>query len=180
LITREGTMGDVGLCSCGEAEAMYRCNECHGMQMFCQVCIVEAHRRHPLCRIEVCYFINGRFFERRELRQLGLRVQLGYADNQPCPRAHRSREKFVVIAPHGFHHVAVDFCQCRLNSLTHRWEQLLLYGWFPSTPDNPQSAITVSTLNLFHAVSLQGKTTAYHFFNALAKITDNTGSRAFK
>ncbi|KAJ6451458.1 hypothetical protein C8R45DRAFT_1057134 [Mycena sanguinolenta] len=29
-------------------------------------------------------------------------------------------------------------------------------------------------------MSLQGKTTAYHFFNALAKITDNTGSRAFK
>ncbi|KAJ7343748.1 hypothetical protein DFH08DRAFT_702056, partial [Mycena albidolilacea] len=29
-------------------------------------------------------------------------------------------------------------------------------------------------------VSLQGKMTAYHFFNALAKITDNTGSNAFK
>jgi hypothetical protein len=40
--------------------------------------------------------------------------------------------------------------------------------------------VTISTLRLFHAVSLQGKTTVYHFFNALAKITDNTGSRAFK
>jgi hypothetical protein len=47
-------------------------------------------------------------------------------------------------------------------------------------PDNLQSAVTISTLKLFQAVSLQGKTTAYHFFNALAKITDNTGSRAFK
>ncbi|KAF7367663.1 hypothetical protein MSAN_00830000 [Mycena sanguinolenta] len=65
---------------------------------------------------------------------------------------------------------------CRIE----RWEQLLNYGWFPSTPDNPKSAITIATLKLFHAVSLQGKTTAYHFFNALAKITDNTGSRAFK
>ncbi|KAJ7694277.1 hypothetical protein B0H14DRAFT_3044225 [Mycena olivaceomarginata] len=177
LITREGTMGGVGLCSCGEAEAEYRCNECHGMQMFCRACIVEAHRRRPLCRIEAW---NGRFFERRELRKLGLRVQLGHADNQPCPRAHRGREKFVVIAPNGFHHVAVDFCQCRLSNSTHRWEQLLLYGWFPSTPDNPQSAVTISALKLFHAVSLQGKTTAYHFFNALVKITDNTGSRAFQ
>ncbi|KAJ7862390.1 hypothetical protein B0H14DRAFT_3444766 [Mycena olivaceomarginata] len=62
----------------------------------------------------------------------------------------------------------------------HRWEQLLSYGWFPSTPDAPKSAITIPTLKLFHAVSLQGKTTVYHFFNALAKITDNTSSRAFK
>jgi hypothetical protein len=55
-----------------------------------------------------------------------------------------------------------------------------LYGWFPSTPDNPQSAVTISTLKLFHAVSLQGKTMVYHFFNALMKITDNMGSKAFK
>jgi hypothetical protein len=48
------------------------------------------------------------------------------------------------------------------------------------TPDNPQTVITIAALKLFHAVSLQGKTTAYHFFNALAKITDNTGSNAFK
>jgi hypothetical protein len=85
-----------------------------------------------------------------------------------------------VIAPNGFHHVALDYCECRLSGSKHKWEQLLLHGWYPATPDDPQSAITISALKLFHAVSLQGKTTAYHFFNALAKITDNTGSSAFK
>ncbi|KAJ7791305.1 hypothetical protein B0H14DRAFT_3500649 [Mycena olivaceomarginata] len=49
------------------------------------------------------------------------------------------------------------------------------YGWYPATPNNPQSAITISALKLFHAVSLQGKTTRLPFFNALAKLTDNTG-----
>ncbi|KAJ7873817.1 hypothetical protein B0H14DRAFT_2215648, partial [Mycena olivaceomarginata] len=176
LVTREGPMGQEGLCSCGEA-ARYRCSECHGVRMFCKGCILEAHRLRPLCRIEAW---TGSFFERRELRQLGLRVQLGHSDNVPCTRAHRGHEKFVVISPSGFHHVAVDFCQCRLSGSQHRWEQLLSYGWFPSTPDAPKSAITISALKLFHAVSLQGKTTVYHFFNALAKITDNTGSRAFK
>ncbi|KAJ7352104.1 hypothetical protein DFH08DRAFT_805385 [Mycena albidolilacea] len=97
-----------------------------------------------------------------------------------CPHVHPGRDKFVVVAPNGLHHVAVDFCQCRLSSSAHRWEQLLSYGWYPATPDNPQSVVTISTLRLFHAVSLQGKTTVHHFFNALAKITDNTGSRAFK
>jgi hypothetical protein len=48
------------------------------------------------------------------------------------------------------------------------------------TPDASKSAITVPTLKLFHAVSLHGKTTICHFFDALAKLTDNTGSRAFK
>ncbi|KAF8217592.1 hypothetical protein K438DRAFT_1952480 [Mycena galopus ATCC 62051] len=47
-------------------------------------------------------------------------------------------------------------------------------------PDHPKSAFTISTLKLFHMVSLQGKMTVYHFFNTLTKITDNTGSKTFK
>ncbi|KAF8198794.1 hypothetical protein K438DRAFT_1583906 [Mycena galopus ATCC 62051] len=97
-----------------------------------------------------------------------------------CTRAHRGHNKFVVIAPNGFHHVAVDFCLSRHSGSKHQWEQLLAYGWFSSMPDHPKSAFTISTLKLFHVVSLQGKTTVYHFFNPLAKITDNTGSKTFK
>ncbi|KAJ7691679.1 hypothetical protein B0H14DRAFT_3531790, partial [Mycena olivaceomarginata] len=157
LVTREGFLGEELSCSCGQP-ASYRCSDCFGAQIFCADCLLEGHRLRPLCRIEAW---NGTFFDRRELCQVGLR-------------------KFVVIAPNGFHHVAVDFCQCRRSGSQSHWEQLLAYGWFPATPDNPQSAITISALKLFHAVSLQGKTTAYHFFNALAKITDNMGSSTFK
>ncbi|KAF8133498.1 hypothetical protein K438DRAFT_2128575 [Mycena galopus ATCC 62051] len=176
LVTREGPMGEEGECSCG-APSKYRCGDCVGGQILCRKCMVESHRLRPLCRIEAW---NGAFFERRELRQLGLRVQLGHPENTPCPRAHPLREKFVVIATNGFHHVAVDLCQCRRGGSQPRWEQLLSHGWFPATPDHPRSAITISALKLFHAVSFQGKTTVYHFFSALAKVTDNTGSEAFK
>ncbi|KAJ7803737.1 hypothetical protein B0H14DRAFT_3487098 [Mycena olivaceomarginata] len=175
LVTREGPMGQEGLCSCGET-ARYRCSECHGVQMLCKGCMVEAHWLRPLCRIEAW---TGSFFERRELRQLGLRVQLGHPDNTPCPRANRGHEKFVVISPNGFHHVAVDFCQCRLSGSQHRWEQLLSYGWFPSTPDAPKSAITVPTLKLFHAVSLQGKTTRRYQL-ALCVVREWRSLRALK
>ncbi|KAF7337266.1 CxC2 domain-containing protein [Mycena sanguinolenta] len=140
-------------------------------------CMVERHRLRPLCRIERW---NGAFFDKRELRHLGLRVQLGHRDNTPCSRALPACRKFVVVAPNGFHHVALDFCKCRLSGHQPHWEQLLAYGWYPATPDAPRSAVTISTLKLFHAVSLQGKTTAYHFFHALAKTTDNTGSKGFK
>ncbi|KAF7361555.1 CxC2 domain-containing protein [Mycena sanguinolenta] len=176
LITREGLMDENAACNCGQP-GKYRCRECHGAGMYCQECMVEMHRLRPLCRIEAW---NGSYFDRRELRHLGLRVQLGHPDNQPCPRAHPGREKFVVIDTNGFHHVALDYCQCRRSASIHRWEQLLRYGWYPSTPDHPKSAITVSALKLFHAVSLQGKTTVYHFFHALGRITDNTGSQAFQ
>ncbi|KAF7346681.1 CxC2 domain-containing protein [Mycena sanguinolenta] len=177
LVTREGPLKqEQDTCSCGLNPRKYRCHECHGIEMLCKDCMVESHRICPLCRIEAW---NGDFFEPRELRQLGLTVQLGHPDNQLCPRAHRGRNKFVVIAPNGFHHVTLDYCQCRRSGALPWWEQLLLYGWFPSTPDHPKGAITIPTLKLFHAVSLQGKTTVYHFFNALAKLTDNSGSRAF-
>ncbi|KAJ7867181.1 hypothetical protein B0H14DRAFT_3441876 [Mycena olivaceomarginata] len=129
LVTREGGMGQDSACSCGE-HAKYQCTECFGGRMYCQGCIVEAHRLRPLCCIEGW---NGAFFDRKELRLLGLRVQLGHTDNQRCPL---STEQFRPLL-----------------------EQLLSYGWYPATPDNPQRAVTISTLQLFHAVSLQGKTT---------------------
>ncbi|KAJ7903747.1 hypothetical protein B0H14DRAFT_3421928 [Mycena olivaceomarginata] len=176
LVTREGLMGQDSVCSCSRP-AKYRCSECYGVQLFCRECIVNGHMTRPLCRIERW---NGTFFQKRELQHLGLRVQLCHPGNQPCPRARPGRSKFVVIAPNSFHHVALDFCECRLSGSKRKWEQLLLHGWYPAIPDDPQSTITISALKLFHAVSLQGKTTAYHFFNALAKITDNTGSSAFK
>ncbi|KAF8146220.1 hypothetical protein K438DRAFT_1910745 [Mycena galopus ATCC 62051] len=146
-------MGQEAECSCGKP-SKYRCADCFGGLMLCRECMRETHRLRPLCRIESW---NGAFFERRELRQLGLRA---------------GREKFVVMAPNGFHHVSVDFCQCQLAAGKQQWEQLLSAGWFPATPDQPRSAVTISALKL--------ETTAYHFFHALAKITDNTGSEAFK
>ncbi|KAJ7843570.1 hypothetical protein B0H14DRAFT_3456138 [Mycena olivaceomarginata] len=156
LVTREGLLGEEQSCSCGQP-ASYRCSDCFSAQMFCCECLLEGHRLRPLCRIEAW---NGTFFNCQDLRQLGLRVQLGHSDNRGCPHAHLGREKFVWLP------VALATTS--------------LLRPYPATPDNPQTAITIAALRLFHAISLQGKTTTYHFFNALAKITDNTDSNAFK
>ncbi|KAJ7628915.1 hypothetical protein FB45DRAFT_1028980 [Roridomyces roridus] len=176
LVTREGLMGEETTCSCG-LPADLRCTECLGGQLLCTDCMVDSHHARPLCRIEKW---NTFFFERFSLRRLGVRVQLGHADNKPCPRARRGYDKFVVIHTNGLHHVAVDFCACAHRGSQPHWEQLLAFGWYPATPDMPQSAATISCLKLFHALSLQGKTTAYHFFNALSKVTDNLGASPFK
>ncbi|KAJ7831464.1 hypothetical protein B0H14DRAFT_3464063 [Mycena olivaceomarginata] len=151
LVTREGLMGQDSVCSCGQP-AKYRCTECYGMRLLCRGCIVNGHITRPLCRIEAW---NGTFFDRRELRHLGLRVQLCHSDNQPCPRGSPGRNKFVVIAPNGFHHVG------RLLRMS--------TGWF-------QTEMGAAALIRLFARQNQ----AYHFFNALAKITDNTGIRRYQ
>ncbi|KAF7343820.1 CxC2 domain-containing protein [Mycena sanguinolenta] len=176
LISCEGSMSQGDSCSCGQPSKYRRYA---ALRYAGPAHCADSVPSHSPLRSDSQRW-NGSFFEKRELRDLGLRVQLGHRDNAPCTRARPGRDKFVVIAPNGFHHVAVDFCECRMSGSQAHWEQLLLYGWYPSTPDCPRSAITISALKLFHAVSLQGKTTAYHFFSALAKITDNTGSKAFK
>ncbi|KAJ6458779.1 hypothetical protein C8R45DRAFT_764179, partial [Mycena sanguinolenta] len=133
LLTREGPMGQGNVCSCGQP-SKYRCVECFGGQILCRSCMIERHRLRPLCHIEIrcghpC--LNWVFPTDRDL---GLRVQLGHRDNTPYTRVRRGHDKFVVIAPNGFHYVAVDFCECRQSGSQLHWEQLLSYGWYPSTP----------------------------------------------
>ncbi|KAJ7693121.1 hypothetical protein B0H14DRAFT_2419606, partial [Mycena olivaceomarginata] len=178
LVSREGFMGKEPCCPCSQP-VKYHCGECYFSQLFCCECLVEAHRLCLLCRIEVCshFFL---FDSQLMLRQLGLRVQLGHPNNTSCSRTHPGRAKFVVIVSNGFHHVSVDFSECQCSGSQLHWEQLLSCGWYPATPDNPQSAVTIAALKLFHFISLQGKTTLYYFFNALTKITDNMGSKTFK
>ncbi|KAG1871548.1 hypothetical protein F4604DRAFT_1881169 [Suillus subluteus] len=40
-------------CFCGEADPMYRCQDCHGAELLCPTCAVHIHKRQPLHRIEV-------------------------------------------------------------------------------------------------------------------------------
>ncbi|KAJ7786999.1 hypothetical protein B0H14DRAFT_2629889 [Mycena olivaceomarginata] len=123
---------------------------------------------------------NGTFFDRQDLRQLGLRVQLGHSDNRPCAHAHPGRENFVVIAER------LPLRCGRLLSMSTQWlqshwEQLLSYGWYPATPDNPQECHHyLCPQALPRRQPSREKRPAYHFFNALAKLTDNTGGTTFK
>jgi hypothetical protein len=51
-----GTSSGTPLCEdCGAASAVYRCLECAGSYLNCQDCLVRAHGRSPLHRIEVSF-----------------------------------------------------------------------------------------------------------------------------
>lgn len=51
--------------------------------------------------------------------------------------------------------------------------QLLRAGWFPASTERPQTAFTFDVLDLFHKLTLQGKTTLYDFYHTLLHRSDN-------
>ncbi|KIL55518.1 hypothetical protein M378DRAFT_188665 [Amanita muscaria Koide BX008] len=117
---------------------------------------------------------NGTFFKKKQLKNLGLRVQLGHG-GRPCPCPVAGPSDFVVIHTNGAHHVNVDLCDCgsQGSQPPHARVQLLRMGWFPATFERPKTTFTFELLRLFHNVMLQGKTTLYDFYHAILQRTDN-------
>lgn len=117
---------------------------------------------------------NGTFFEKRQLKNLGLRVQLGHG-NRPCPCPVSGSSDFIIMHVNGLHRVNVDFCNCGSmeNPSPHPRVQLLRMAWFPATFERPKTAFTFDLLKLFHKVTLQGKTTLYDFYLAILQVSDN-------
>lgn len=74
---------------------------------------------------------------------------------------------------HGIHEVFLDFCDCA-DAIAHV-QQLLRVSWFPSTTADPKTAATFRLLEEFHLLSFESKVSAYEFYNALVRRTDNTG-----
>jgi hypothetical protein len=47
--------------------------------------------------------------------------------------------------------------------------------FFPASSDKPRTAATFNLLEEFHLLSLESKVSAYEFYNALSRRSDNTG-----
>ncbi|KAG2133686.1 uncharacterized protein EDB93DRAFT_1044132, partial [Suillus bovinus] len=138
-------------CHCGTEDAihLYRCRDCFGVEMVCQMCVVDRHLSNPLHRIDLCilccYVWNGSFLESIALKALGLRVQLGHTPSEHCYNAQPvSCDEFTVIDAHGIHDVTVNFCGCKTAQI--RYKQLLRARWFPATTADPWTAATFSIL----------------------------------
>ncbi|KAF9470706.1 hypothetical protein BDN70DRAFT_939490 [Pholiota conissans] len=159
------SLKDSTCASCHSNTGRFRCSDCSLSCLRCSECLVDVHRENPLHRIEEW---NGYFFEKRQLKDLGLRIQLGHG-GQPCP-CPSSKSDFVVFHVNGFHRVGIDFCDCA--NPPHSRVQLLRMGWFPATFDRPKTAFTFDLLRLFQKVTLQGKTTLYDFYHAIVQLTD--------
>ncbi|KAJ7052468.1 hypothetical protein C8F01DRAFT_1332164 [Mycena amicta] len=174
LLWRDGRgefTGGCRRCRDESRPAIWRCQECFGGALLCEECLREVHQEHPLHRVESW---TGVYFRPRQLKDVGLRVQLGHPLSEPCDRAIPARQDFVVIHDNGIHEVAVDFCGCHRRTDPHH-VQLLRTGWYPSTTSSPRTCATLQCLDRFHSLTLQAKITAYDFYQNLESLTDATG-----
>lgn len=114
---------------------------------------------------------NGSFFDKSNLRDLGLCIQLGHGGDC-CSSPVSGSPDFLIFDVNGVHHVAVDFCDCRSNRFLHKRNQLFRVGWFPATFDHPKTVFTLRLLKMFQELTLQGKTTLYDFYHFMLRVTD--------
>ncbi|KAJ8591371.1 hypothetical protein M405DRAFT_851366 [Rhizopogon salebrosus TDB-379] len=158
-------------CACSTGQAIFRCKDCFGSTIYCQGCIVSAHSRSPIHRVEKW---SGSFFQTVTLKDLGLRVQLGHKIGQSCILPSKAfNDDFVLIDTHGIHPIGIDFCGCEMAQ-SHA-TQLLRAGWFPATTSDPRTAATFRVLRQYHILSFESKVSAYEFYHSLVRLTDNTG-----
>jgi len=117
---------------------------------------------------------NGSYFEHVSLKSLGLRIRLGHLNGICSLPQPAFNDDFVVIHTNGIHEVAIDYCGCQQS--IPKTIQLLRARLFPSTVIDPKTAATFKVLDTFQMLSFTSKVSAYEFYQALARRTDNTGT----
>ena len=106
---------------------------------------------------------------------MGLTLQLGHPVGTHCINPKPAPgNSFTILDINGIHSVALAFCGCAtaLSDMT----QLLCAGFYPATTHAPETAATIHTLEYFHLLTFESKTSAFEFHNTLSRLTDNTGT----
>lgn len=82
-------------------------------------------------------------------------------------------DDFVIINANGVHSVTLRLCGCETAETPA--QQLLRYRLFPGSTDKLRTAATFSVPEEYHLLALESKVSAHHFYNSLARRTNNTG-----
>lgn len=119
---------------------------------------------------------TGAYWDRSTLSSLGLVYQLGHNGGKCQAPVDEYVRPLLVMHTNGIHEVRVQYCGCGEPAGGYYYGiQLLRASWLPPTVVRPGTAFTFDVLNHFHHLTLQGKTTAWDFYNTIVHETDNTG-----
>ncbi|KAJ7442097.1 hypothetical protein B0H11DRAFT_1724840, partial [Mycena galericulata] len=164
---------------CLDGNADHRCSDClGGGELLCSRCILNGHRQLPFHKIQRW---TGSIFERRTLKALGLRIQLGHwhGQNRTCPLPIPAPgDDFVIVDNTAVHQVGLDYCGCGQGG--HSTVQLLRAQLWSATTTNPRTAATFSVLRKYHLLSFESKCAALEFYQSLARETDNLSHKQDK
>ncbi len=118
---------------------------------------------------------NNAYFEKASLTDLGYVLQLGHK-SRDCRTPQDGIQTLTVIDLTGIHTVKVRWCGCKGSiGESSRRVQLLQMRWFPTTAERPNTVVTFDTLDFFHLLTIQAKTSFYDFYETLGKRIDNSG-----
>ncbi|KAG1903738.1 uncharacterized protein F5891DRAFT_947152 [Suillus fuscotomentosus] len=159
------------ICVCGEEAAIYHCQDCHGSEMFCHLCMVRVHARQPFHKMERW---DGISFDDITSKSMGIRLQLGHTSGVCCDNPLPAfNDDFVIIHYNGIYEVGLDFCGCASGQP--HIVQLLRVRLFPATTVDPKTAATFRALEYFQMLSFESKVSTFEFYKTAARLTDNTG-----
>ncbi|KAF9001224.1 hypothetical protein BDZ89DRAFT_1096061 [Hymenopellis radicata] len=134
-----------------EGDGHYQCLTCFDDRLYCQSCMISGHAELYLHRLQ---FWTGQFFWKTTLAELGLR--------------------FTVIDLDGIYRINLDYCNC--HTAQPRDVQLLRRRLYPATSVSPETCATFRCLEVFQIMTFMSKISAYEFYWALSRLTDNTGT----
>jgi len=120
---------------------------------------------------------NGDSFERRLLRSIGLRYQLGHA-SMFCANPTPCHAAMLVLHTDGIHSVAINYCNCSHAQAPHI--QLLRRQLYPASQIAVQTCATFSLLQQLHKLALATKSSMYDFYRSLEQLTDGSGVSSSK
>lgn len=101
-------------------------------------------------------------------------IQLGHEGDR-CPQPSAINRGFTVVDTTGVHTINLAFCNCLSPLPLHERTQLLRASWLPASWDRPQTAFTFDMLNSFQLLNVQGKTSAFDFYEALERKLNGAG-----
>ncbi|KAA1478925.1 hypothetical protein DENSPDRAFT_742297, partial [Dentipellis sp. KUC8613] len=84
--------------------------------------------------------------------------------------SHKGRRRMVLVDTSGIHDLYVEVCECPDSQSIHA--QLMMAGLFPATLRDPRTAFTFSVLDDYRLENLECKTSAYHYYGKLRRITN--------
>lgn len=187
ILRLEGLGGRSLQCTVCSGSASFRCQDCFGLDLFCQDCLLEIHARQPCHRVEVCICLpyilsfvltpsrqrwNGNYFQKECLAALGLVLQLGHPVGRACPHP-TGPHQFTLFDLTGVHQVVIRYCLCFPEDSMYRRRQLLRMAWFPATLIRPHTVFTFRLLDFFHQLQSQNKTNLYDFYNTIVRLCDS-------
>lgn len=111
-------------------------------------------------------------FVKVSLKSLGLKIQLNHS-SMICESPIPCHQSMLILHTNGIHEAAILFCGC-MRAIPHHL-QLLRRRLYPASQIVIRTGATFELLRQLHMLALTTKSNTYDFYQALEKLTTNTG-----